>query len=116
MLRWKKKKNKSDVRLNYKIIWINSVIFLLVIYFIYHSLTGDRGVLAYFRLEKDLQIKNVVLSDLLQQKKILEDKVKAMHPQSLDVDMLDELARKQLGMIAPDEKVINIKPQDLDVD
>lgn len=116
MAYWKKSKNRNQERMNYKAILVNSIVFLLVIYFIYHSLSGDRGVLAYFQLQKELAKKNIILADLFEQKKYLENKVKAMHPQSLDVDMLDELSRKQLGMIAPDEKVINIRPKDLEED
>lgn len=93
-------------RLNYQVIWINSLLFLLIIYFIYHSLHGDRGIFAYFQLKQELVQKEKMLTQLLENKSVLENRTRSMHPSSIDSDMLDELARKELGLIGPDEKVI----------
>ena len=99
-------KKKDYARLNYQVIWINSLLFLLIIYFIYHSLNGDRGIFAYFKLKQELSQKEKLLTQLLTDKSVLENRARSMHPSSIDSDMLDELARKELGLIGSDEKVI----------
>jgi cell division protein FtsB len=99
-------KKKDYPRLNYQVIWINSLLFLLIIYFIYHSLNGDRGIFAYFKLKQELSQKEKLLTQLLTDKSVLENRTRSMHPSSIDSDMLDELARKELGLIGSDEKVI----------
>jgi cell division protein FtsB len=106
----KKKSGRMYHRnLNFKIIGINLFLFMLIIYFTAHSLSGDRGLFAYFRLKKEITHQAKLLKDLQDQRAQLELQTKLLHPKTLDLDMLDELARRELGMLAPDEKVIYLK-------
>lgn len=82
---------------------------MLIIYFSVHSLSGDRGLFAYFRLKKEMTQQVKVLEDLRNQRVQLDQQTKLLHPKTLDLDMLDELARRDLGMIAADERVVHLK-------
>lgn len=97
-------KNKTSV--NYRVVTINTVLLLLITYFIFHSLSGDRGVFAYFRLKKTLKEQALALEILSEERIKLERIVKNLHPSSLNTDFLDELARQDLGLVGEGERVV----------
>jgi cell division protein FtsB len=101
------KKNNKPVDI--KIILINTFIFLLIAYFSYHSLSGARGLLAYFKFKKEIMVQTQVLTTLQAESGMLEQKIKMLHPDRINIDFIDELARKDLGMIGKDELLINVK-------
>jgi cell division protein FtsB len=102
---------KNKIGVNYKVIALNTVLVLLIAYFIFHSLSGDRGVFAYFRLKKILKEQTEIAESLTNERLQLEKTVKNLHPNSLNIDFLDELARRDLGLIGADEKVIYLNPK-----
>lgn len=75
-------------------------------YFAYHLLHGDRGFFA----NKGLQIKMVQVQDKLEAKRneriALENRVRLLRPNGVDLDLLDERARVVLGFVKTDERVI----------
>lgn len=87
----------------------NLLIFLLLAYFIFHSIYGNRGIIAYFKLNHSLEKSFRELEDLRAERVELEHRVKLMRPDSLDKDMLDEQARSVLGVASPQEQVF--KPE-----
>lgn len=84
-------------------------------YFLYHFIQGDRGVLAWMQLQKRLTSSLEHLACLKSEREALEEKVKALHPESLNSDLLDQEVRQKLGHVHPDEIVI-IKPSPKDGD
>jgi len=80
--------------------------FGLFFYFAYHLVHGDRGYFAWKGLEEKLSVAEAKYDDKLAERQALENRVKLLRPQSLDLDMLDERARVVLGFVKPDEKVI----------
>jgi cell division protein FtsB len=102
----KKSRARIAKSLDFRIIAVNLSLFLLIIYFLLHSLNGERGVFAYFKLKKEIVQQSKLLASLQDERSSLEIKAKLLHPKTLDLDMLDEQARKDLSMIAPDEKVV----------
>jgi len=101
-----KNKNFNLKNFNFKLVSFNIIIFFLILYFIYHTISGERGVFALLRLKKEITANKLILEKLNHEKILLEHKVKLIHPRNNDLDMLDELARSELGLIASDEKVI----------
>ena len=106
MLVFKKKNSKS---VDVKVILINSFIFFLIAYFSYHSLSGARGLIAFYKLKKEVAVQSRVLLNLKSESEALEQKVKMLHPEKVDVDFIDELARRELGMLSKDELLVNLK-------
>jgi cell division protein FtsB len=80
--------------------------FCLVGYFAYHSVEGERGLVAWIRLNEQIQTARAELAGLQAERKALERRVALLRPASLDRDLLDEQARAVLNYARPDEIVI----------
>ena len=78
----------------------------LVAYFAYHLVQGDRGLMAWVRLNQEVDHANTTLAAVEAQRSALEHRVDLLRPQHLDRDMLDERARAELDLIGPGETVI----------
>ena len=77
----------------------------MLLYFIFHSIYGSRGVIAYFKLQAELENAHSKLNSLRVERLEIENKAKLLRPESLDKDMLDEKARNVLGVVSPNEQV-----------
>ena len=75
-------------------------------YFIYHSIQGDRGILAWMKLQDRLLHIQSELKEITQARQELEEKVHDLRPESINRDLLDQQVRLQLGYTRPDEIVI----------
>lgn len=85
---------------------IFSICFTIFLYFTLYTIFGHRGVIDYFRLNKQLQEQNLIkdqLSVTISDKKNLVD---GMRNESLDIDLLDEQVRKNLGYAKKNEIII----------
>jgi cell division protein FtsB len=83
-----------------------AVIVALTVYFTYHIFQGQRGVLAWIRLDKKLKEQEIVLNALTKEKQYLEKEAYLLRPDSLDIDLLAEKARQVLNFAHPDEVVV----------
>lgn len=83
----------------------NILILLMLLYFIFHSIYGSRGIIAYFKLQAELESAHVKLHELRSERLEIEHRAKLLRPGSLDRDMLDEKARNILGVVLPNEIV-----------
>ncbi len=75
-------------------------------YFAYHAFQGDRGVFAMSRLAKEIERAESELARSETKRQKLANKVDLVQPNAIDPDLLDELARHQLGLAHPDDLVI----------
>lgn len=75
-------------------------------YFIYHSIQGDRGILAWIQLQEQLAQALCQLNETIKERKDLEEMVQDLRPESINRDLLDQQVRLQLGYAHPDEVVI----------
>lgn len=81
------------------------ILLLLVSYFIYHFFSGKHSILSLFEIDKNKQALDQEVESLKKQKEKFSKKIKIMQPQSLDKDLLEEKARKDLGKIKEGETV-----------
>ena len=79
------------------------------LYFVYHAVQGERGVLAWVRLQQDLAVVEETRDELVAERKTLERRVSLLRPDSLDPDLLEERARVMLNYARPDEVVIPLE-------
>lgn len=79
---------------------------LLSLYFIFHGISGDRGLLKLLYLRNEISEAKQIANTYHQEKAKLEEKVKLLSSSSLDLDLLDERARVVLNLIDADEFVI----------
>lgn len=79
---------------------------LLLIYFAFHAINGERGLLKYIYLRQEISEANKIALNYQRQKLKLEEKVKHLSNASLDLDLLEERARVVLNFAAADEFII----------
>ena len=82
------------------------VVMCLIAYFCYHAVQGELGLLSYVRLERQKSSLEAEAAAVAAQRAVLEHRVRLMAPDRVDPDLLDELARYELGFAHPDEIVI----------
>ena len=77
-----------------------------VVYFAYHVIHGDRGLLALWQLKQKVSNLRAQLTSTAAERDQLEGRVKLLNPESLDPDMLNERARLMLNYGEDGEMVI----------
>ncbi len=83
------------------------VVICLLVYFVYHIFQGERGILAWIRIQKKVDEGEKTLRVLETQKETLERQVYLLRPDSLDKDMLEERVRMVLNFARPDEVILH---------
>ncbi len=80
-------------------------------YFAHHLVDGDRGLLAWVRVTREIDAENEKLAGLRAERATLDQKVSDLKPDHLDPDLLDERVRATLNLAAPTEIVIMPPPK-----
>jgi cell division protein FtsB len=81
---------------------------VLIFYFGYHALTGDRGLLTGPMREETLVQRTAELKNLRAEREELEQHIRLLSDRSLSRDLLDERARSVLGFADPRDYVIRV--------
>ena len=79
---------------------------LIVGTFAGHAIAGPNGLLAWGGYHRALKERQAELAKLEQEKAQLRHRSKLLDPRKADPDMADELVRKDLGLVRPDEVII----------
>ena len=82
---------------------------LIVGNFAGYAIAGPNGLLAWGGYHRDLKTREAELSELQQQKAELQHRSDLLEPRHADPDLADELARRDLGLVRPDEVVVPLK-------
>lgn len=82
----------------------------MMVYFGYHAVQGDRGLIAWWNLRFEIEKTNEELSRVTAERQAMENRVALLRPQNLDRDMLEERARLMLGVVRADDLVIPMGP------
>ncbi len=99
--------NKSVILKNKIIIYVSFLVtFFIFIYLVYFLIYGQRGILQYFYLSKQNLEYGQKIANLRSENEYLNDRIKRLQPNTVDLDFLDEQARNKLGIIDKNEIVI----------
>ncbi len=79
---------------------------LMVGYFLFHAVQGDRGILAWAALKQEVAEAGQTLEALAAARGEMETRVGLLRSDSLDRDLLDERARIVSGLVHSSEIVI----------
>ena len=71
-----------------------------------HAIAGPNGVLAWGGYHRALAERKAELQTLKEQRAQLRHHSALLNPKSADPDMADELVRRDLGLVRPDEVII----------
>ena len=96
----------SEVRLRARHIVGPVLCLVLVGYFAHHLINGERGLIAFLQLNKQIQETEGNAAFLAKKRAQIENRVTLMLPDRIDPDMLEEQVRIILGVGHPDEVVI----------
>lgn len=99
-------KNINKFIINKQIFISITIATAIAFYFFYYALFSSKGVFQYFQLTKELQKKELIKESLENKVNEKQHLVNGMNLESLDLDLLDEEARKNLGYANKDEIVI----------
>ena len=78
---------------------------LMFFYFSFHLVSGERGLLAYAKLKSEIDARGQENSELIEEKEFLAHRVLGMRADNLDLDLLEEVAREDLGYSKKDEVI-----------
>ena len=79
---------------------------ILVAYFLFHMVQGERGLFAWVQLNQQIHQKELENKNLLAERAAWDNKIKLMRSESLSADLLDERVRLMMGFSNKDEAVI----------
>ncbi len=79
---------------------------VLFLYFSFYTINGERGLRRYLHLRQEINYAEEIAAKYSRQKHELEEKVRLLSSDSLDLDMLDERARAVLNLARKDEFII----------
>lgn len=71
-----------------------------------HAIAGPNGILAWGGYHRALKERQAELSQLEQERSQMRHRSALLDPNKADPDMADELVRKDLGLVRPDEVII----------
>ena len=74
-----------------------------------HAVAGPNGLLAWGGYHRALNERKAELAQLEQQKAQLRHHSALLDPRKADPDMADELVRKDLGLVRPDEVIVPLE-------
>ena len=84
----------------------SALIAVLIAYFGFHALTGERGLLTSGQREQTLAARTAELKQIRAERMDLEARARLLRDSSLSADLLEERARSLLGFADPDDYVI----------
>ncbi|MFA6113896.1 MAG: septum formation initiator family protein [Sphingomonas sp.] len=73
-----------------------------------YAIMGPNGALAYGDIQRQLDKRQSDLAVLEQQRAELKNRVALLDPRHADPDMVDELARKKLNVVHPDDMIVDL--------
>nr|WP_205480504.1 septum formation initiator family protein [Sphingomonas arenae] len=74
-----------------------------------HAVAGPNGLLAWGGYHRDLQQRKAELAQLDAERQQLKHRSALLDPKKADPDMADELVRRDLGLVRPDEVIIPLE-------
>ena len=88
-----------------------AICILLIGYFVSHAINGPTGVIAW----KDYKVQRAELQQQAaasaETRAAVERQVKLLDPRKVDPDLADELVRKNLNVVRPDEVIVPLDPK-----
>lgn len=91
---------------NLKAIFSNFIWICIAGYFVYHIIIGGRGVISWTILSHEADQLESELGKLRNENEFLNNKIKGMRSDSLDLDLLEEQAEKILGFCHAEDTVV----------
>lgn len=82
------------------------IAFSVILYFTFFTIFSEKGLIQLFVLQKQIDNKDTIKQELSAKMLAKKNMVDGMNLEALDIDLLDEQARKVLGYAGKNEVVI----------
>ena len=82
---------------------------LIVGNFAGYAIAGPNGLFAWRGYSQQLQVRKMELAALQEERAQLKHKSALLDPRKADPDLADEMVRKDLGLVRPDEVVVPLE-------
>ncbi|MCM8730007.1 septum formation initiator family protein [Hephaestia sp. GCM10023244] len=86
--------------------WLPALALVVMAFFGGYAVLGPNGVLAYGEYKHQLAAKKVTYEALDHQRAELRNRVDLLDARHANPDLVDELARKKLNVVHPDEIIV----------
>lgn len=83
---------------------------LIIAYFLGAAVVGENGVLAWGDYRRVKAERSVELVRLEQERARLAHRSQLLDPRNADPDLAEEMVRHELGLVRPDEVIIELEP------
>ena len=93
-------------RVRYRTIIVLLTCALGLLYVGYQSVQGERGLLGWVERSADVERSRAEVAALAEERRKLERRVSQLRTDNLDLDLLDQEARRLLNLGHPDEEVL----------
>ena len=93
-------------RVRYRTIIVLLTCALGLLYVGYQSVQGERGLLGWIERSAETERTRAEVAALAEERRKLERRVSQLRAESLDLDLLDQEARRTLNLGHPDEEVL----------
>jgi len=80
--------------------------FTVFLYLLYYLIASDKGIINYYKLKLEYIQQDKIYSDISNNNLNLENKIKKLDPNSVDIDYLDEVYKKNNGYLNDKEVII----------
>jgi cell division protein FtsB len=74
-----------------------------------HAIAGPNGLLAWGGYHRDLEQRRIELASLEAERDRLRHRSALLNPKKADPDLADEMVRKDLGLVRPDEVILPLE-------
>ncbi|MDR2794567.1 MAG: septum formation initiator family protein [Holosporaceae bacterium] len=91
---------------NLKFITSNIIWICIVGYFLFHMFSGARGAVSWMKLSHEVATLERELASIREENAFLENKIKLIKNDNLDLDLLEEQARNILGMAQENDVIV----------
>ncbi len=85
-----------------------AVAFLIIANFLGYAVVGSNGILSWGDYRRLKEQRVVELTQLQEEKVRLANRAALLDPRRADPDLADEMVRGQLGLVRPDEVIVEI--------
>ena len=82
---------------------------LIIANFLGYAIVGENGILSLGDYRRQKEAKSIELAHLTDERARLQHRATLLDPRKADPDLADEMVRRELGLVRPDEVIIKIK-------
>ena len=88
---------------------VPAIAFLIIANFLGYAIVGTNGILSWGDYRRVKNERSVQLAQLEAEKARLAHRATLLDPRRADPDLAEEMVRTELGLVRPDEVIINIE-------